>query len=140
MKTILIIEDDADTREIYRAALEDRGYRVIIASQGAEGVHLARRSSPDLILLDIRMPILDGWGAARYLKSDPETRNIPICAISAYESEEEGAATSARVDFDCFLMKPIAPELIVAEVQARVGPANPGGTEPESGATMPLPD
>lgn len=139
-RTILIIEDDADTREIYRAALERRGYRVITATQGAEGVHLARRTSPDLILLDIRMPILNGWGAARYLKSDPETRNIPICAISAYDSEEEGADAAARVDFDCFLMKPISPEAIVAEIEARVGPPSPGVEDRGTGATMPLPD
>lgn len=138
-KTILIIEDDADTREIYTAALQQRGFRVVTATHGAEGVHLARRTRPDLILLDIRMPILDGWGAARYLKSDPETRNIPICAISAYGSEEEEAETSARVNFDCFLMKPIAPEVIVAEIESRIGPGRGGGS-PGPGVELPVAD
>lgn len=139
-KTVLLIEDDEDTRDIYRAALEDRGYVVQTATQGAEGVHLARRTLPDLILLDIRMPVLNGWGAARYLKTDSETRNIPICAISAYDAEHEEAEAAEHVDFDCFLMKPITPDAILAEVEARIGPAEAGpidGSDPQS---LPLAD
>lgn len=130
-RTVLIIEDDADTRSIYRSALEKQGYRVVTASQGAEGVHLARRTSPDLILLDIRMPVMDGWGAARYLKSDPDTRSIPICAISAYESDNEEGETSGRGDFDCFLTKPVSPDRIVQEVARRIGAALPPGADRE---------
>lgn len=140
-RTVLIIEDDEDTRSIYRSALEKHGYRVVVATQGAEGVHLARRGLPDLILLDIRMPVMDGYGAARYLKSDPATRTIPICAISAYDAEEgadEESETSARADFDCFLMKPLAPERIVEEVGRRIGPALPPGADP-AGAAEPAP-
>lgn len=132
-KTVLIIEDDADTREIYRSALEDQGYTVVTATQGAEGVHIARRARPELILLDIRMPVLDGWAAARYLKSDPETRNIPICAISAYASENDEAELADRVGFDCFLMKPITPHAVVELVEGRIGPAD-GSSRPETPA------
>lgn len=137
-RTVLIIEDDEDTRSIYRSALEEQGYRVVTATQGAEGVHLARRTSPDLILLDIRMPVMDGWGAARYLKSDPATRTIPICAISAFEAEDEESETSGRADFDCFLMKPLPLNAIVEEVARRIGPALPPGDDPE-GLAEPAP-
>ena len=81
-KSILIVDDDEDNRRIYSAALSERGYRVLVAMHGAEGVHLARTHKPALILLDIRMPVMDGWGAIRWLKSYPETRRIPVCAIS----------------------------------------------------------
>lgn len=134
-KTILIVEDDEDTRSIYATALTGRGYRVLVATQGAEGVHLARRHHPDLILLDIRMPILNGWGAARYLRADPETRNIPICAISAYEVDDEERELAERVEFDCFLTKPIDPREVVAEVEARVG--SPG---PDGAPSIPVPE
>jgi CheY-like chemotaxis protein len=121
-KTVLIVEDDEDTRSIYSTAIAERGYRVLTASQGAEGVHLARRHRPDLILLDIRMPVMDGWQVMRYLKSFPHTRSIPVCAISAYAPEEEELEQIGQMEFDCFLMKPIDPRDIVAEVEARIGP------------------
>lgn len=124
-KTILIVEDDEDTRTIYASALAEKGYRVLLATQGAEGVHLARRHHPDLVLLDIRMPVLNGWAAARYLRTDPETRNIPIFAISAYEVDEEERLLADRVDFDRFLTKPIDPRDVVAAIEARIGPAGP---------------
>lgn len=121
-KSVLIIEDDPDTRAIYSSALADRGYLVLTATQGAEGVHLARRTRPELILLDIRMPVLDGWGAARYLRSDSETRHIPICAMSADGIHEEDPAMTGRAEFDCFVMKPLAPAAVVELVERHIGP------------------
>jgi len=126
MKTVLLVEDDEDTRSIYAAALEDAGYRVVIATQGAEGVHLARRTHPDLILLDLRMPVMTGWGTARYLKADPETRSIPICAVSAYDAQEEGIDDSAAVPFDSYLRKPVDPRDVLAEVGSWIGPGEKG--------------
>ena len=76
-KTVLIVEDDEDTRTVYADALRERGYRVLTATQGAEGVHLARRHRPDLILLDIRMPVMDG--------RPPATSN-PTSQSPAYRS------------------------------------------------------
>jgi CheY-like chemotaxis protein len=139
-KTVLIVEDDEDTRKIYAAALTERGYQVVTATQGAEGVHLARRHRPDLILLDIRMPVMNGWSTARYLKADVDTRHIPICAISAYDIEEEEGA-GQPVHFDCFLMKPIDPHAVVAEVERRIGPPDPGqvGKAPP-GQNIPTPE
>lgn len=124
-KTVLIIEDDQDTRSIYETALTERGFRVRTAGQGAEGVHLARTHPPDLILLDIRMPVMDGWGAIRYLKSYPETRQIPICGISAYAPDEEELERAGEAAFDCFLLKPIDPKEVVAQIEARIGRPGP---------------
>ena len=76
-KTVLIVEDDSDTRDIYQTALTERGYDVLVAIDGAEGVHIARKHHPDLILLDIRMPVMDGWQAVCYLRSFPQTQKIP---------------------------------------------------------------
>ena len=120
-KTVLIVEDDEDTRTVYADALRERGYRVLTATQGAEGVHLARRHRPDLILLDIRMPVMDGWEAARYIKSDLAISGVPICAISAYDLEAGEMEESARQYFDCFLMKPIDPKTVADEVDRRIG-------------------
>lgn len=93
------------------------------ATHGAEGVHLARRHRPDLILLDIRMPVMDGWQAVHYLRSFPQTRAIPICAISAYEPEPEELERTRRLQFDCFLTKPMDPRDLVQEIEDRIGPA-----------------
>jgi two-component system, cell cycle response regulator DivK len=124
-KLILIVEDDEPTRDIYASALQDRGFRVILATQGAEGVHLARRHQPDLILMDLRMPIMDGAQAIRYLRSDPQTSRIPVCAISAYERDGDAADESHPQGWDCFLTKPIEPRELVEEIERRVGPGRP---------------
>lgn len=122
-KTVLVVEDDADTRNIYGTALSECGYRVLMAVHGAEGVALARRFRPDLILMDIRMPVMDGWHAMQYLRSYRYTSAIPVCAMSAYAPEADEADAVERLGFECFLMKPLAPKRIVEEVEVRIGPA-----------------
>lgn len=129
-KTVLIVEDDEDTRSIYGTAVSERGYRVLTATHGAEGVHLARRYRPDLILLDIRMPVMDGWQAMRYLKGDLQTRNIPICAISAYSVDDEERQAALRMEFDCVLAKPMDPREVVSEVERLIGPPDAGSAKP----------
>jgi CheY-like chemotaxis protein len=131
-KTVLIVEDDEDMRSIYRSTLARRGYRVLVATQGAEGVHLARRYRPDLILLDLRMPVMDGRGAAFYLRSDPETQDIPICVISAFPQEGSEQPGSEAIQFDCFLTKPVDPKEIVARVEELIGPSGEDPLEGES--------
>lgn len=119
--TVLIVEDDEHTRKIYHDALVDRGYHVLLASQGAEGVALARRMTPDLILMDIRMPIMDGRHAMRYLKSDPKTSRIPIFAISAYAGGE-AQQINGGLRFDRFLVKPVDVRDVIAAIEERIGP------------------
>jgi two-component system, cell cycle response regulator DivK len=120
-RLILIVEDDADTRTIYTRALEAHGYDVIAATQGAEGVHLARRHLPDLILMDLRMPVMDGVEAVRYLKADPQTSNIPVCAISAHELGDDAPNPEDALVWDCILTKPIDPAVLVEEITKRIG-------------------
>lgn len=122
-KTVLIIEDDADIQAIFAKVLYSKGYSVLTATQGAEGVHLARKYRPEMILLDIRMPVMDGWGALKYLKSYSETREIPVCGISAM-APGPAAGGEEGVNFDHILKKPIDPVEVVRVVEGRIGPAD----------------
>ena len=119
VKTVLLVEDDEDTRTIYSLALQERGYRVLTANHGAEGVYLARRYSPDLVLLDIRMPIMDGWHAVEYLKHDVETRSIPVWGISAHFDDQPAEGSG----FSRLIPKPLPPNDMVALVEGFLGPA-----------------
>ncbi|MEX2583117.1 MAG: response regulator [Gemmatimonadota bacterium] len=118
---ILIVEDDESTRDIYRDALEARGYTVLTAKHGAEGVHMARKYLPRLILLDIRMPVMDGWHALQYLRTDHQTARMSIWGVSAHFDEE----TAPVPGFDRLLSKPLDPADLVLEVESHIGPAIP---------------
>lgn len=119
--TILLVDDDADAREIYSAALTNAGYPVITATHGAEGVHLARKVRPRLILMDLRMPLMDGRSSLRYIRSDPETRSIPVWALSAFLDEEEDGGMNFP-GFNRMISKPISPDDLVEAVATFLGP------------------
>lgn len=121
-KTILVVDDDAAARAAVGAALARRGYQVRTATHGAEGVRSARRLRPDLILLHLHTPGMDGWDAARHLRADPETRDIPICAVSASDLRPEERERARRLDLERFLRRPLDPDRVVAEVEAWIGP------------------
>lgn len=118
---ILIVEDDEDTRKIYKIGLENHGYRVVTASHGAEGVAIARRQRPDIILMDIRMPVMDGHAALHYLRSDSNTSKIPVLAISAYFTPSSGNGHLGRRGFDEVLVKPAELTAVVAAVERTIG-------------------
>lgn len=120
-KTVLIVEDDADARSIYEEALTQRGYTVLMATHGAEGVHPARRHRPDLILMDIRMPVMDGWQAIQYLKADAAVSHIPIWGVSAYLSDDELENQPSWFQFDRLIPKPVDPTVLAAEIEAQIG-------------------
>ena len=82
--TILLVEDNEMNRDILTRRLERKGYRVITATDGQQGHDLAHTEAPDLILMDISLPIMNGWEVTRRLKSDPTTRHIPIIALTAH--------------------------------------------------------
>jgi CheY-like chemotaxis protein len=124
-KMVLIVEDNVDIQEIYRTILLEHGYQVLTARQGAEGVHLARKHIPNLILMDLRMPVMDGWLAAWYLKTDPLTALIPICGISGFMSVEEARKQPHAENFDCILPRPTELSLVVATVEQMIGPPVP---------------
>ena len=119
-KTVLLVEDNEDNRTVYRTILEHFGYRVIEARNGEDGVRMAREDGPDLILMDISIPIIDGWEATQVLKRDPETKGIPIIALTAHAlaSDREKAM---EVGCDSYLAKPCEPKTVVSEVQRFIG-------------------
>ena len=120
-KTILLVEDNEDNLVVYRTILEHVGYRVIEARDGEEGVSRAREHLPDLILMDISIPKIDGWEATQRLKSEDATRGIPIIALTAHALEED-RQKAVQAGCDGYLAKPVEPRRVVQEVERFVGP------------------
>jgi len=121
-KTILIIEDNEDNLVVYRTILEHVGYNVIEARDGEEGIRRATREHPDLILMDISIPKVDGWEATRRIKSDASTRSIPVIALTAHALEED-RERAREAGCDGYLAKPVEPRRVVEEVGRFLGPA-----------------
>jgi two-component system cell cycle response regulator DivK len=86
---VLVVEDFADNRDLLTEYLTFRGFAVTAAADGATAIAMARRDLPDVILMDLRMPGLDGWEATRQLKADPETANVPVVAVTAHALRPE---------------------------------------------------
>jgi CheY-like chemotaxis protein len=118
--TILIVEDNEDNLVIYSTILGHVGYRVLEARDGEIGILTAQREHPDLILMDVSIPLIDGWEATRRLKADPATADIPIIALTAHAQESDRERATA-VGCDGYLPKPAEPRLVLATVQARLG-------------------
>ena len=113
---ILVIEDTEDNRQIIRDLLTNAGYRLVEAIDGAQGVEAARRELPDLILMDIQLPVMDGYEATRRIKADPATRMIPIIAVTSYAlSGDESKARQAGCDG--YVAKPFSPRQLLAKVR-----------------------
>lgn len=123
-KTVLLVEDNEDNRIIYATALRYAGYSVIEAVTGTEGVRQARHGLPDLILMDISVPELDGWEATAILKADPATRHIPIVAVTAHALPGDDERSLAA-GCDGYLAKPISPAMLIGEVDRRFGRTTP---------------
>lgn len=104
--TVLIIEDNALNHKLVRDLLRAAGYRTLEAQNAADGLELARREKPDLILMDIELPGMDGLEATRILKADPVTAGIPVLAVTAYamKGDEEKALAAGC---DAYMAKPI---------------------------------
>jgi CheY-like chemotaxis protein len=119
-KTVLLVEDNEDNRTVYRTILEHFGYQVIEARNGEDGVNMAREQHPDLILMDISIPLIDGWEATRILKSEPGTSDIPIIALTAHALATDRAKAN-EVGCDGYLAKPCEPRRVVAEVERFIG-------------------
>jgi CheY-like chemotaxis protein len=103
---ILIVEDNEDNQELMRFLLERAGYDVISVENGLEGVKTARREKPDIILMDLSLPELDGWSAARQIKADPEIGNIPMIAVTAHTLPGD-RRKALDAGFDSYISKPI---------------------------------
>ena len=113
---VLVVEDYQDAREMYAAYLQFSGYRVAEAANGLEAIEKARALLPDIILMDLALPKMDGWEATRRLKADELTRHIPIVALTGHALA--GHAEGARqAGCDAFVTKPCLPDALVAEIQ-----------------------
>ena len=103
---ILVVDDHKLNLELARQVLTYHGYEVLEAENGQDGVRLAKEARPDLILMDIQMPVLDGLEAARLLKEDPETRHIPVLALTSYAMKGDREKAMAA-GMDDYITKPI---------------------------------
>jgi two-component system cell cycle response regulator DivK len=117
---VLVVDDYADAREMYAESLLVLGFRVAEASNGVEAVAKARALSPDVILMDLSLPGIDGWEATRQLKADEATRHIPIVAMTGHiPSPDDDRARLAGCDR--LLIKPALPDQVVAAVRQVLG-------------------
>ncbi len=115
LKRILVVEDSPENREILTIELEFQNFEVEVAVNGREAVEKAHALRPDLILMDISLPVMDGLEATRRIKGDPETAHIPIVALTAHAMEDdETIFRNAGCDF--YLSKPVDPENVVLTV------------------------
>jgi CheY-like chemotaxis protein len=113
---VLVVEDYQDAREMYAAYLQFSGYRVAEATNGIEAIEQATALLPDIILMDLALPKMDGWEATRRLKMDERTRHIPIVALTGHALA--GHAEGARqAGCDSFVTKPCLPDALVAEIK-----------------------
>jgi CheY-like chemotaxis protein len=124
MPKILLVEDNEMNRDMLSRRLERRGYRVAIALDGEQGVLMAGSEAPDLILMDMSLPVLDGWEAARQLKAAPGTRAIPIIALTAHAmvGDREKAIEAGCDDYDT---KPVEFQRLLEKVETILAKGTP---------------
>ena len=117
MPKILLVEDNEMNRDMLSRRLQRRGYPVVIAVDGEQGVTMAQSDAPDVILMDMSLPVLDGWEAARRLKAAPETRSIPIIALTSHAmiGDREKAIAAGCDDYDT---KPVEFQRLLEKIEA----------------------
>jgi two-component system cell cycle response regulator DivK len=115
-KRILMVEDTEDNRQIMRDLMSITNYELIEARDGAEGVALAALHKPDLILMDIQLPVMDGYEATRRIKADPALMHIPIIAVTSYALSGDEAKTLAA-GCEGYVAKPFSPRLLLAKIR-----------------------
>ena len=126
-KRILVVEDQEDNRRILRDLLTSKGYEIIEAVDGEEGVAMAGEHIPDLILMDIQLPGLDGYEATRRIKSNTDLAGIPIIAVTSYAlSGDETKAKEAGCDD--YISKPYSPRVLLSKVHENLGDLPESGT------------
>jgi CheY-like chemotaxis protein len=124
MARLLIVEDNELNRDMLSRRLSRRGYDIVLAFDGAQGVSIAQETAPDLILMDMSLPVLDGWEATRRLKSAPETSGIPIIALTAHAmaGDEAKAMEAGCDDFDT---KPVELPRLLEKIESWLARAAP---------------
>jgi CheY-like chemotaxis protein len=130
LSRILLVEDNELNRDMLSRRLLRKGYEVLLAMDGGEGVAMAQAESPDLILMDMSLPVVDGWEATRRLKAEPGTRGIPVIALTAHAmaGDEEKARSAGCDDFDT---KPVELPRLLTKIEALLRkPRSSPGQEP----------
>ena len=117
MPRILLVEDNEMNRDMLSRRLARKGYEVVLATDGGQGVEMAQAQAPDVILMDMSLPVLDGWEATRQLKADEKTRAIPVIALTAHAmaGDRERALGAGCDDYDT---KPIEFPRLLAKIEA----------------------
>jgi two-component system cell cycle response regulator DivK len=123
-KQLLIVEDDANSREGYRLYLAGAGFDVHTLDGGSHAVDFVRTASPDLVVLDLGLPDLDGWEVARRLKADDKTKQIPIIAFSGRSMQHE-QMSALRAGCDVYLTKPCPPDRLLTAIKKLLGITTP---------------
>ncbi|MCC2690806.1 MAG: response regulator receiver protein [Rhizobiaceae bacterium] len=120
MTRILLVEDNEMNRDMLSRRLSRRGFEVLVAENGQSGVMMTASEKPDLVLMDMSLPVMDGWEAARRLKSDPDTSDIPIIALTAHAmaSDRERALQAGCDDYDS---KPVDMTRLIDKIQHLLG-------------------
>ncbi|MFP5411542.1 MAG: response regulator [Gammaproteobacteria bacterium] len=126
MTTILLVEDNELNRDMLSRRLARQGYQVLQAVDGGDAIARARDSAPDLILMDLSLPVIDGWEATRRLKADEATRRIPVIALTAHAmaGDREQAMAAGCDDFDT---KPVELPRLLEKIAALLGASGAGG-------------
>jgi CheY-like chemotaxis protein len=137
MKTILIAEDNPTNRELLRELLEIRGYGVAEACDGQEALAMVEQAPPDLLLLDIGMPLLDGFAVVRKLRENPRFTSLPVVAVTAYamQGDREKIMDSG---FDGYLSKPVNAVSLVRELDRLLAQPNPKSVPPTQPSEKPI--
>lgn len=130
MTKVLLVEDNEANRDMLSRRLERKGYEIVLAVDGEQGVALARSETPALILMDMSLPVMDGWEATRVIKADPQTRGIPVIALTAHamSGDRQKALAAGCDDYDT---KPIEMPRLLEKMQAMLNAA-PGLAEASS--------
>lgn len=130
-RTVLIVDDFEDNRAMYAEFLRYSGFEVIEASNGLEAIEKATASVPDVIVMDLSLPVLDGWEATRRLKNDDRTRHVPVIALTghALEGHSQGAREAGC---DGFLAKPCLPETLLETIEKMLSRGGGGGSRPSA--------
>ena len=115
--TLLLVEDNALNRDMLSRRLDKMGYRVLLAVDGEDGIAQTRSHTPDVVLMDINMPVMDGWQAVRILKDDPKTKDIPVIALTAHAMSSYKDKAD-EIGFNDFATKPIDFRALVKTIEA----------------------
>ena len=126
-RTVLIVEDNEDNRIVYSTILRHHGFRVSEALDGEEGIAKARLELPDIILMDISIPLIDGWEVTQMLKREAATSGIPVIALTAHAMPGD-RERALQVGCDGYLAKPCEPRAVLAEVNRLIDRPRQDGT------------